>query len=102
LDRKLVAVTFIIAVVLPFFLFFLASYTGYPYLAWFYNGYGGVDSVAISSDGSFVAAGLETGSQSGRLLLFNRSSSLIWSRDPGRVTYSVGMNEAIPYPMAPH
>jgi len=44
---------------------------------WQYNTSGTANAVAISSDGSMVAVGVQTGTKGGEVLLFNRADS-IW------------------------
>jgi DNA-binding beta-propeller fold protein YncE len=59
---------------------------------WRYATYGTTNSVAISSDGSHLAVGVQSGAQSGKILLFDKSGSLLWTRDTDRVIGSVAIS----------
>jgi len=59
---------------------------------WRYSTNGTPNSVAISSDGSYLVAGVGTGPQSGRILFFDRAGSLLWTHDTYRVISSVAIS----------
>lgn len=59
---------------------------------WRYTASGTPNSVAISSDGSYLAVGVGIGPQSGRILFFNRAGSLLWTHDTDRVISSVAIS----------
>lgn len=58
---------------------------------WRYSTNGTPNSVAISSDGSYLAVGVGTGPQNGKVLLFDKTGSLLWSHDTDRVIVSVAI-----------
>ena len=67
---------------------------------WQYNTNGTANAVAISSDGSIVAVGVQTGTKSGEVLLFNRAGSLLWSRTIDRAISSISISDNASYIVA--
>src|SRR6058998_65625 len=59
---------------------------------WRYTTYGTTNSIAISSDGSYLAVGVQTGLQTGRILFFDNAGSLLWTHDTDRVISSVAIS----------
>ena len=59
---------------------------------WQYTTNGTTNAVAISSDGSYLATGVQTGQNSGRILLFNRAGTLLWSRTVDRAISSISLS----------
>ena len=60
---------------------------------WQYSTSGTPNSVAVSSDGSYVAVGVQTGTKSGAIMLLNKSGSLLWSRTVDRAVGSVSISD---------
>jgi len=67
---------------------------------WQYNTSGTANAVAISNDGSIVAVGVQTGTKSGEVLLFNRAGSLLWSRTIDRAISSISISDNASYIVA--
>ena len=67
---------------------------------WQYNTSGTANAVAISSDGSVVAVGVQTGTKGGEVLLFNRAGSLLWSRTIDRAISSISISDNASYVLA--
>ena len=67
---------------------------------WQYNTSGTANAVAISSDGSIVAVGVQTGTKGGEVLLFNRAGSLLWSRTIDRAINSISISDNASYIVA--
>ncbi len=67
---------------------------------WQYNTSGTANAVAISSDGSIVAVGVQTGTKGGEVLLFNRAGSLLWSRTIDRAINSISISDNASYVVA--
>jgi hypothetical protein len=67
---------------------------------WQYNTSGTANAVAISSDGSIVAVGVQTGTKGGEVLLFNRAGSLLWSRTIDRAISSISISDNSSYILA--
>ncbi|HVH15030.1 MAG TPA: hypothetical protein VNA15_04850 [Candidatus Angelobacter sp.] len=64
---------------------------------WQYNTNGTANAVAMSSDGSYVAVGAQTGSRGGGVLFFNRAGPLLWSRTVDRAISSVSISDNASY-----
>jgi hypothetical protein len=67
---------------------------------WQYNTSGTANAVAISSDGSVVAVGVQTGTKGGEVLLFDRAGSLLWSRTIDRAISSISISDNASYIVA--
>jgi len=67
---------------------------------WQYNTNGTANAVAISSDGSIVAVGVQTGTKGGEVFLFNRAGSLLWSRTIDRAISSISISDNSSYILA--
>jgi len=67
---------------------------------WQFNTSGTANAVAISSDGSIVAVGVQTGAKGGEVLLFNRAGSLLWSRTIDRAISSFSISDNASYIVA--
>lgn len=69
-------------------------------LVWRHSTYGSANSVAISSDGSYEVATLETGTRSGKVLFFNKAGSMLWEHDFDRIISSCAISSDGSYVVA--
>ena len=88
LDRRVLVVVLCVAILLVVPVLALWQQWG----LWRYSTNGQPNSVAISSDGSYLAVGVGTGPQTGRILFFDRAGSLLWTHDTDRVISSVAIS----------
>jgi hypothetical protein len=59
---------------------------------WQHSTYGAPNSVALSSDGSYVAVGLQTGPASGSIQLYDKAGILLWTRTVDRAIGSISIS----------
>lgn len=59
---------------------------------WQHSTYGAANSIALSSNGSYVAVGLQTGPASGSIQLYSRGSSLLWTRAVDHAIASISIS----------
>ena len=88
LDRRVLIVVLCLAILLVVPLLALWQQWG----LWRYSTNGAPNSAAISSDGSYLAVGVGTGPQGGRILFLDRAGSLLWTHDTDRLVGSVAIS----------
>jgi len=88
LNRKVLIVVLCVAILLAVPVLALWQQWG----LWRYTTYGTTNSVAISSEGSYLAVGVQSGAQSGKILLFDKAGALLWTHDTDRVIGSVAIS----------
>ena len=88
LDRRVLIVVLCLAILLVVPLLALWQQWG----LWRYSTNGAPNSAAISSDGSYLAVGVGTGPQGGRILFLDRAGSLLWAHDTDRLIGSVAIS----------
>src|SRR5437870_12208611 len=93
LDRRVLVVVLCVAILLVVPVLALWQQWG----LWRSSTSGQPNSVAISSDGSYLAVGVGTGPQRGRILFFDRAGSLLWTHHTDRVISSVSIAPAVSY-----
>src|SRR5438034_11395362 len=59
---------------------------------WQHSTYGAPNSIALSSDGSYVAAGSQTGPASGSIQLYDKAGLFLWTRTVDRALGSISIS----------
>jgi len=88
LDRRVLLVVVCVAIFLVVPVLALWQQWG----LWRYSTNGAPNSVAISSNGSYLAVGVGIGPQGGRILFFDRAGSLLWTHDTDMLIGSVAIS----------
>jgi hypothetical protein len=59
---------------------------------WQHSTYGAANAIALSSDGSYIAVGLQTGPASGSIQLYDKGGLLLWTRTVDRAIASISIS----------